>query len=636
MEEKELTGYPSIDKPWMKYYDISKLNYSFPKMTIYEYLLARTKGFEDEIALTYYGVEITYRELHQQIKKAANVLSRLGVSAGKRILYLMPNIPETAYLLYGGAFIGAVADYIDPRPDSLNSAISSRKVLSIFQDERIDYIVSLDQCYLAMLAPVEKELAALGVKEIILVSASDSMTVKGKINYLAEIENFNGPKALKQAIETNKHISQLVEKSIKESPIHLIRYIDLLKQNDEVNVIAADYAEDAIAAIVHTSGTSSPRPKPIPLTHDNMNSYVHQLGCAHMPMAKGDRVLHMLPYFAAYGLVGVVHSGLCYINNLIQIPEFQPSNFGKLIAKYRPQTIMGAPSWFMTLASDPALQHEDLSCLTFASCGGDSVDPVDERTLNDFLRVHKSRTMLTTGHGMSETCGCASFGAGQYYIPGSIGIPLPYTTYAVVDSETKELIRFSKDAEYIEGEIIISSKTVTPGILDGKVIVPHREYNGESYIFTRDIARMDRNGIMTFLSRSDRSFTRFDGYKIKPYEVERVIKEYPGVLHCVVSPHFDELKFGNISVADIVVSPELTDRSSQVEFVKGLVTSAFTNNENVSTRQIPSYFRFKKILPQTVNSKIDYRVLADEGLHGDEVEVVLDETNISVASIHIH
>lgn len=42
---------------------------------------------------------------------------------------------------------------------------------------------------------------------------------------------------------------------------------------------------------------------------------------------------------------------------------------------------------------------------------------------------------------------------------------------------------------------------MTSGVLDGKVIVPHYEYDGMDFILTRDIAKMNRDGIMEFLER---------------------------------------------------------------------------------------------------------------------------------------
>jgi len=636
MEEKKLTGYPSIDKPWLKYYDKEFLAQPIPAMNVYTYLRTMTQNYDHLTALSYYGKEISYKELFAHIDEAAKVLMSIGVKSSDRVMYLMPNIPETAYFLYGGARLGAVADYIDPRPDSVDFTVSAKKVLAMFKEEKAKFLVSLDQCYLAMLKPIEQELKALGVEQIVLVSASDSMDSKAKLNYLHETFNFNGFSALMKSIAKTKRITKLIEEARNVSLFRISNYIDLIKEANSVVLPTVEYTKDQLAVIVHTSGTSSSMPKPIPLTHDNLNFYAHQTIGANMPMSIGDRALHMLPLFAAFGIVDVVHAGLCHINNLIIIPEFVINNFGKLIKRYKPQTIIGAPSWFLALSVDPALKKEDLSFLTMITYGGDSMEEEDESKINDFLNKHHVPCVLTKGHGMSETCGCASYAMGDYNIPASVGIPMPLTIYAVVDPETKELLRFDSDQDYLEGELIISSGAVTPGILDGKEIVPHKEYNGESYIFTRDIARMDRNGVMTFLSRSDRSITRFDGYKIKPYEVENIIKAYPDVQYCIISPLYDSEKFGNVAIADIVLHGNvIPSRPEQVAFVKKLIQAQFVNNTDVSARQIPAWFRFRESLPLTVNSKTDYNALAKEPLSGQEIAVHIEETNISVDKITV-
>lgn len=634
MKEKKLTGYPSIDKPWLKYYDPAFLKKPIPAMNIYTYLKAMTKDHGALTALSYYGREISYKELFLHIDEAAKVLIHIGVKSGDRVMYLMPNIPETAYFLYGGARIGAVADYVDPRPDSVDFAVSARKILAMFQEEKAKYLVSLDQCYLAMLKPIEQELKELGVEQIILVSASDSMDGKTKLNYLRETLSFNGFPALVKSVAKAKRIARLVDDARNSSLLRLSNYIDLIEAAKSVELPDVAYKKEQLAAIVHTSGTSSAKPKPIPLTHDNFNFYAHQTIGANMPMAVGDRALHMLPYFAAFGIVDVAHAGLCHANHLIQIPEFAPGNFGKLVKKYQPQTIIGAPSWFLALSQDPALQNADLSFLTMATYGGDSMDTEDEIRINAFLRSHHSRCVLTKGHGMSETCGCASYATDDYNIPASVGAPMPLTTYALVDPDTKELLRFEAGQDHLEGELVISSGAVTPGILDGNVVVPHKEYHGERYIFTRDIARMDRNGVMTFLSRSDRSITRFDGYKIKPYEVENIIKGCPAVQYCILSPVYDSEKFGNVAIADIVLQDHaVPSREEQVKLVEKLLQTQFIHNADVSARQIPAWFRFRESLPLTVNSKVNYTALAQEPLNGNEVAVQIEETNISVDKI---
>ena len=45
------TGYPSIDKPWLKYYDKVFLDKPLPAMNIYSYLKEMTKNCLDKTAI---------------------------------------------------------------------------------------------------------------------------------------------------------------------------------------------------------------------------------------------------------------------------------------------------------------------------------------------------------------------------------------------------------------------------------------------------------------------------------------------------------------------------------------------------------------------------------------------------------
>ncbi|MDO4939264.1 MAG: class I adenylate-forming enzyme family protein [Lachnospiraceae bacterium] len=635
---KELTGYPTKDKPWMKYYDEEFVNKPIPKTDIYSYMRRRTRYFGKLTAFSYLGKEIKYDEFFEHVDEAAKALLKLGVKPDDRIMYLMPNIPETAYLLYGGARIGAVADYIDPRPDSVDFTISAKKVLDTFKTEKAKYLVSLEQCYLAMLKPIENELKELGVEQIVLVSATSSLGISGKLNYLAESISFNGFKTTLRTLAKTQSMDKMVKEAKKNSPVELVDLYDLIASAKDVTIPEEiPYSEEKLAAIVHTSGTSSSKPKPIVVTHDNLNSLAHQITGANVILQEKDRALHILPYFAAFGLGTMVHTGLCSGANLIQIPEFDAKNFGKLIVKYKPQVLVSVPSWLLSMEKDPAIINADLSCLTLVIFGGDAMEAEDEARLNRFMKQRGARCVLTKGHGMSEICGTASYATRNYNYEASMGIPLPLTNYGIVDPNTKELIKFEEGQEYIEGELIVSSGAVTPGVLDGVEIVPSAYYDGERFIFTRDLAQMNRDGIMTFLTRSDRSITRFDGYKIKPYEVEDIIKGYPGIQYCILSPIFDESKYGNVSIANVVLEGGyVPDRQDCIELVKKLVQKQFVDNPDVSSRQIPAWFRFRKDMPLTVNAKVNYNILAKEPLTGDEIKVHIIETNIAVDSIEVY
>ena len=68
----------------------------------------------DQIAIIWEGdnpdddKKITYRELHEQVSKLANVLKQRGVKKGDRVCIYMPMIPEAGYAMLACARIGAI------------------------------------------------------------------------------------------------------------------------------------------------------------------------------------------------------------------------------------------------------------------------------------------------------------------------------------------------------------------------------------------------------------------------------------------------------------------------------------------------------------------------------------------------
>ena len=42
-EEKQLTGYPSVDKPWLDFYSEEARNCTVPEMTAYQYIYESNK-----------------------------------------------------------------------------------------------------------------------------------------------------------------------------------------------------------------------------------------------------------------------------------------------------------------------------------------------------------------------------------------------------------------------------------------------------------------------------------------------------------------------------------------------------------------------------------------------------------------
>lgn len=98
----------------------------------------------DQVAIIWEGDDpkddrkITYRELHAEVCKLANVLKRRGVKKGDRVTIYMPMIPETAVAMLACTRIGAIHSVIFGgfSPDSLAGRIV---------DCKSDFVITADQ-----------------------------------------------------------------------------------------------------------------------------------------------------------------------------------------------------------------------------------------------------------------------------------------------------------------------------------------------------------------------------------------------------------------------------------------------------------------------------------------------------------
>ena len=55
VKDNKKTGYPSIDKPWLKFYTNQAINTELPELTIFRYLFNSNQDSLNNIALEYLG-----------------------------------------------------------------------------------------------------------------------------------------------------------------------------------------------------------------------------------------------------------------------------------------------------------------------------------------------------------------------------------------------------------------------------------------------------------------------------------------------------------------------------------------------------------------------------------------------------
>ena len=100
MENKKLTGYPSIDKPWLKYYSEEAINAPLPECTLWQYLWENNKEYLFQTAITYYGKDITYACIFDEIKKYVASFVKLGIKKGDYVTIMSMQTPETIACIY--------------------------------------------------------------------------------------------------------------------------------------------------------------------------------------------------------------------------------------------------------------------------------------------------------------------------------------------------------------------------------------------------------------------------------------------------------------------------------------------------------------------------------------------------------
>ena len=113
MNTQEKTGYPSTDKPWLKYYTQSDMQTKTPSCTVYQNIYNNNLKYLKDTAILYYGNKITYAQLFNNVDACAKSLAKYGVKEGECIALCTAAVPEAIYLMIACCKIGAIANFIN-------------------------------------------------------------------------------------------------------------------------------------------------------------------------------------------------------------------------------------------------------------------------------------------------------------------------------------------------------------------------------------------------------------------------------------------------------------------------------------------------------------------------------------------
>jgi mycobactin peptide synthetase MbtE len=190
-----------------------------------------------------------------------------------------------------------------------------------------------------------------------------------------------------------------------------------------------------------------------------------------------------------------------------------------------------------------------------------------------------------------------------------IGVPLPRTVVAVLDSDKRPAARGEI------GEIVVGGDGLALGYL-GDVEETHRRFfraresglEPGRYYRTGDLGTVDDDGNLRFRGRADRQF-KLHGLRIEPGEVEAALEAHPSISSCCV-----------VRVEHAPGQPKLACVYTTTDSVP------LTNSEirlaasrRLPRPMIPRLIRHVRQLPLQANGKIDLSSVHDLILEGEAV-----------------
>lgn len=564
MENQVKTGYPSIDKPWLKYYSEEVLQKELPQMNVYEYMRQCNADNLDEVALDYEFISVTYREMFAKIDAVADSLTAMGIKEGDTITSCLPNVPEAIYLIYAAAKLGARIDLID--------LLTNKSLLAKYCDN------AESKMFFTLDIMSEGAIANLDVcsyDRVVLVSPTESLPV---------------PNSTSEGIASSESV---------------IPWAAFLEKGKGTRSELVAYQKDMPFAILHTGGTTGV-PKGALLSHDNMNSLAFQVIHSPLDMQPGETALNLMPPFASYGLGNGIHVHLCAGMKIRLIPTYNPSITDHQILEYKPNRIACSPAHIEYMLKSSLLQNTDLSFLHHPIVGGDNLALKTELGINELLKNNGCADKIAKGYGLTESCSGVCFCVNnEVNKPLSVGIPLFKNTVSVFDPED-----YNKELPYNEvGEIAVLSSNNMIGYLNmpeetSKTLIAHSD--GKTWLHTGDIGRIDEDGNVFIDGRMRRMIIQYCGLKSNPFEAEETITAHPLAKRVVVVGVSDpEHEQGELPVAFVEIAPEDFDR--QEELMKEMHRMC---EETVTYYSVPVDYIFVDGYPETSRGKIDYRELS--------------------------
>jgi acyl-coenzyme A synthetase/AMP-(fatty) acid ligase len=308
-----------------------------------------------------------------------------------------------------------------------------------------------------------------------------------------------------------------------------------------------------------------------------------------------DRIMHSGKFNWTY----VLGSGLMdplYLGKTVIVYEGKndATTWINLIEKHQATIFIGVPTIYRQVLQKTSFTQKDVPSLRHCMSAG-------EHLSDEVLSLWRERF----GLNIYEAVGMSEF---SYYLcetksrpirPGSAGFPQPGHDLQLLDPETLQPVERGE-----EGMICIPD--TDPGLFIKYWNLPDEttKLKRDGWFLTGDYARYDEDGYIWFLGRKDDIIKSF-GYRVSPYEIERVFKSHPAVADCAaIGEEIDKDKV--LVVAHIILQAGVNASADELY--------AF-GKEHLAAYKAPKVIYLTQDFPRTKNGKILRREVSPDSAY---------------------
>ncbi|MBN1374669.1 MAG: AMP-binding protein [Dehalococcoidia bacterium] len=558
-------------RPWLKFYGEGvPSDLQIPLKSVVDIIDETTDKFKDKTAVVFYGHKISYRELRDQIDRFATALCEMGVKKGDRVALLLLNSPQFIITYFGALKAGAVITAISPvyvSPEIKHQLLDSGATTIVCQDILYDNV----------------EKTGVKLDRVILTSITE---------FLPPLKKFLGKSMLRAVYQK---MSAPPPEIFKKKGFYQLQ--DLIKKySPKPPKIEFDIMEDLVS-LPYTGGTTG-LPKAAMITHFDLVAAQHiaQTFWGDIVQPGKEVVIGYLPFYHIYGQSVVMTGSMSQGYMLVIFTTPDLDDILNSIENYGATIFYSVPALYEVLRDYHRTDRVDWKRLKVLVSGADAL-------LEDTAKGWENRTgvRIHEGWGMTETTSVGI--VSPYGRPkiGSFGVPMSSCVAAIADPAVDEFLPVGET-----GELLFKGPQIAKGYWNKPkdTELMFVQIDGETWVRTGDLARMDEEGYFYFYDRK-RDMIKYKGLAVFAREVEEVLTSHPQVKEAGVIGVPDP-DVGEKVKAIVVLETEARGKVSEEDIVR-------YTTERIAHYKVPKIVEFRGEVPKTDVGKVSRRELREEG-----------------------